>query len=216
MWGDNMKYGIKNKTCGVYLIRNKFNKKFYIGASVNIASRLSQHFKLSKNLCNDRLHEDVLKYGIEGFEWEVLCECSKDRLLEMERCFYDTMKPTYNYVRPCEKHVENEFIRQRAKEKCRSEEYRKKKREQYSTSEYRKLFHDVQKHRMKPVFTIKDGKRIEFESISDASRWVNKTFPQFEGKNKISKIKSVCDGERPSAYGLKWQYIKCNDYPERE
>lgn len=211
-----MKYGIKMRTCGVYLIRNKINKRFYIGASVDIASRLSQHFRLNKNLCNDRLHEDVLKYGIENFEWEVLCQCSKDRLLEMEQYFYDTMKPTYNYVRPCKNHVEAEFVRQRAKERCRSEEFRKKKSEQYTTPEYRKLFHDVQKYKMRAVFIIKDGERLEFESLSDAARWVGETFPRFKGKNKTSKIKAVCDGERPKAYGFKWQYVKCNDYPERE
>lgn len=211
-----MKYGIKNKTCGVYMIRNKFNHEFYIGSSTNIPARLSQHFRIDKNVCNDRLHEDVLRYGIEGFEWEVLCECSRELLLEMEQYFYDTMRPTYNYVRPCENHVKTEFVMNRAKEKCRSEEFKRKKKEQYSSSYYKKIFHDSQKKRMRSVFTIKDGKRMEFESLSEASRWVTDTFPNFKGKNKISKIKSVCDGERPSAYGLKWQYVKCNDYPERE
>lgn len=211
-----MKYGVKMNTCGIYLIRNKITKDFYIGASVNIAGRLSQHFKLGKNLCNDRLHEDVLKYGFKNFEWEVLCECSKERLLEMEQYFYDTMKPTYNYVRPCKYHVTDEFVKERAKQKTRTEEYRKKKSEQYSTLEYRKIFHDTQLYKMKPVFIIKDDERIEFESISEAARWIEENYPQFKGKNKVSKIKSVCDGERPTAYGFKWQYVKCNDYPKRE
>lgn len=206
-----MRYGIKTNTCGVYLIRNKITKDFYIGASVNISSRLSQHFRLSKNVCNDRLHNDVLEYGVENFEWEVLCECPKERLLELEQYFYDTMKPTYNYVRPCECHVKDEFVISRAKEKQRTDEFRKKMSERYSTPKYRKLFRDIQKNRMKAVFTEFQGEIIKFDSLTDAAKWIEQNYPKFKGKNKVSKIKSVCDGERPTAYGFKWQYVKCND-----
>ena len=30
----------------------------------------------------------------------------------------------------------------------------------------------------------------------------------YKGKNKTSKIKAVCDGERTSAYGYQWEYNK--------
>ena len=33
-------------------------------------------------------------------------------------------------------------------------------------------------------------------------------YNRIKGKNKTSKIKSVCDGERKSAFGYSWRYKK--------
>lgn len=39
----------------------------------------------------------------------------------------------------------------------------------------------------------------EFDSISDAARWLNK-------EGKTSAISACCKGKRPSIYGYKWKY----------
>lgn len=55
---------------------------------------------------------------------------------------------------------------------------------------------------------IKDGLVVEkFISIQEASRYISKNY-SYIGKNKTSKIKDVCDGNRRTAYGFVWRYSK--------
>ena len=46
-----------------------------------------------------------------------------------------------------------------------------------------------------------------FECLRDASRYITEN-TNYKGKNKTSKIKAVCDGERTSAYSYQWEYNK--------
>ena len=52
-----------------------------------------------------------------------------------------------------------------------------------------------------------DNISLTFESMSDCAKWITNN-TTFSDKNKVSKIKAVCDGERPSAYDYKFEYIK--------
>ena len=48
---------------------------------------------------------------------------------------------------------------------------------------------------------------IEFISFQGGARWLSEN-TEFTGKNKASKIKAVCDGERQTAFGYKWEYCE--------
>ena len=48
---------------------------------------------------------------------------------------------------------------------------------------------------------------IEFISFQEGARWLSEN-TEFTGKNKASKIKAVCDGERQTAFGYKWEYCE--------
>ena len=50
-----------------------------------------------------------------------------------------------------------------------------------------------------------DALRMEFASLSDCARWLNAN-SKFQSKNKVSKIKAVCDGERKKAFGYYYYY----------
>lgn len=44
-------------------------------------------------------------------------------------------------------------------------------------------------------------------TLGEAGRWIKEN-TKYKSKNPVSKIKAVCDGERPTAFGYKWRYKK--------
>ena len=58
---------------GIYLIRNVVNEKCYIGQSIYLKKRLLKHITLSdRKMYNTPLYEDIQKYGINSFEFDIL------------------------------------------------------------------------------------------------------------------------------------------------
>lgn len=203
-----LKYGIHQGICGVYKITNKYNGKSYIGSSVQVASRISNHMNRdAKRYPNKPFYKDVNLYGKEGFVFEVLEECGKDNLIEREQYWYDTLHPQYNTIRPNTCSFNDNLVRKLCKEASNNPEIIARRKMLYNTVEYKQLFRNIQTHRFKPVRMYNDNLSLTFESMSDCAKWITNN-TTFSGKNKVSKIKAVCDGERPSAYGYKFEYIK--------
>ena len=68
---------------GVYKIENLINGKVYIGQSIDIETRWYRHKLNSKNV--DRLlYRAFRKYGLENFSFEILQECDKKSLNNVE------------------------------------------------------------------------------------------------------------------------------------
>lgn len=80
------KYGNMTNSPGVYLIRNIKNGKVYVGQTNNLKIRKQNHFAdLKANIHhNKHLQNAWNKYGGKNFEFEVLEECSLDKLDEVE------------------------------------------------------------------------------------------------------------------------------------
>lgn len=92
-----------NKPCGIYKITNIKNKKAYIGKSVEIIpKRWTEHIKTSLNIgsiSHTKIHDAMKEHGIENFTFEILEECSKEKLNEREKywiAFYETNTYGYN------------------------------------------------------------------------------------------------------------------------
>ena len=87
---------------GIYSITNIVNNKKYIGQSVDVKRRLSNHkwaLKHDKHI-NDHLQKSFNKYGEDCFVFCVMCECEEDKLDELERyyiSYYDCMNPNKGY-----------------------------------------------------------------------------------------------------------------------
>lgn len=88
---------------GIYKIQNLINGHSYIGQSTNIESRWSKEqrvaFNENSHEYNYPISKAFRKYGIENFSFEILEECSQDKLNERERywvAFYDTFYNGYN------------------------------------------------------------------------------------------------------------------------
>ena len=73
---------------GIYKITNKITKQSYIGQSTNIKKRITNHCSVYNNP-NDHcyeypLYQDMRKYGIENFEFEIIEECQSELLNDRE------------------------------------------------------------------------------------------------------------------------------------
>lgn len=69
-------------SCGIYKIINLINNKQYIGQSIDIETRWQQHKTSNKNYI---LYQAFKKYGLENFSFEIIEECSKEKLDEREQ-----------------------------------------------------------------------------------------------------------------------------------
>ena len=88
------------KVSGIYKITNTITGDFYIGSSKNVKRRLASHKWPSKwNKCpNNPLYQDMQKYGVDKFAFEILAEVEIASLKETEQQFIETLKPTYNNI----------------------------------------------------------------------------------------------------------------------
>ena len=202
-----MKYNLKQNICGIYQIRNKINNKSYIGSSVNISGRFSNHMNRDARKYYWRdFYKDIMYYGQCNFEFIVLEECDKEKLIEREQYYYDLIKPEYNFTRPVKSPLLLKEINDLAHSSERYYKSIENRRRNYNTLYYKKLFSSIQNKRKKPVDIYKDDNFIiSCESLSEAARYIENN-TDFKGKNKVSKIKAVCDGERQTAYGYIFKY----------
>lgn len=75
---------------GIYKIENLINGKIYIGQSVDIHERWLEHKRVNERTSAlDKqqypLYRSFKKYGLENFSFEILEECSRDKLNEREK-----------------------------------------------------------------------------------------------------------------------------------
>ena len=86
------------KICGIYKITNTVTGDFYIGSSKDVRRRWVSHKCKSvwNNNPNSQLYQDMQKYGLDKFEFEILAEVEADKLKETEQKFIEALKPTYN------------------------------------------------------------------------------------------------------------------------
>lgn len=81
------------KLSGIYKITSPTNR-VYIGQSVDIAKRLKDYQKYNKTGFQSRLKASFNKHGVENHKFEVIEECSVNKLNELERYwqeYYDAI-----------------------------------------------------------------------------------------------------------------------------
>lgn len=85
---------VKNRTAGVYQIRNTLDGKVYIGSSVNIKKRLQTHrYELKKGIhCSKHMQAAWNKHGGDSFTFDTLLVCGKENLILYEQTICDGMK----------------------------------------------------------------------------------------------------------------------------
>ena len=83
---------------GIYKITNTITGDFYIGSSKDVKSRWAVHkCQTTWNKCsNNPMYQDMQKYGVDKFEFEILAEVEPEELKGAEQKFIETLKPTYN------------------------------------------------------------------------------------------------------------------------
>lgn len=86
--------------CGVYVLHNKVNGKVYVGQSIHINRRFSEHKKSAKRGDKSYLYASMRKYGQDAFSCEVAEECAPEILDEREghwMAVYDCRNPEKGY-----------------------------------------------------------------------------------------------------------------------
>ena len=85
-------------TSGIYVIRSQVNGKRYVGSAVNLRHRKSGHFcLLEKNRHRNRhLQNHYNKYDKVELQFSIIEYCTKEKLIEREQCYIDTLNPEFN------------------------------------------------------------------------------------------------------------------------
>jgi group I intron endonuclease len=170
--------------CGVYIIKNKINKKYYIGSSVSIHKRWKKHI-LGKG--NKYLFNSIQKYGINNFEFSILemvnIESDRNILYLKEQYWMDLLnvndKNCYNI---------NKIAKQNFTEK-RDFDFRKK------MSQIR-LELSIGSKKINQ-YSLNGDFIKEWKSSSEAGRVLN-----LESRN----ISGACSGDQLTAFGFIWRF----------
>jgi group I intron endonuclease len=118
-------------TCGIYCITNTKNGKKYVGSSINIEYRFKQHKKDLRGHYhgNDHLQKAIGKYGIDEFEFSIIEECEKDKLLENEDKYinkFNSMNSIFGYnKKSADRTILSEETIQKIKDSHNTPEYKK-------------------------------------------------------------------------------------------
>ena len=124
---------------GIYKITNTVTGDFYIGSSKDVKRRWREHKCPSswKRFPNKQLYQDMRKYGVDNFDFQILEEVEEGKLKDAEQQFIETLKPTYNQMNAKGWNIEK---RKKAKKEYEKSEKRKKYKEEYEKSEKRKKY----------------------------------------------------------------------------
>lgn len=109
----------KDKISGVYKITNNVTGEFYIGSSRNVKKRWDAHKWPSKweENPNNKMYQDMQKYGLDSFGFEILEEVEAQYLKQEEQKFIDILKPTYNSINAKGESIER--LKARTKKACK-------------------------------------------------------------------------------------------------
>ena len=187
-------------SAGIYQIQSVKNGKIYIGSAVNIRKRKNSHFH---NLKNKKHHSIYLqrhfnKYGKTNLQFSILEFCAKEKLIEREQFYIDTLKPIFNFCKIAGSTLG--IIRsEKSKQKMRGENnpnYGK-----HPSEETRQKMHKVKAGKNHPLF----GKHHSKETIQKmCEAQTGKNHPLFgkchseETKQKMSKAQA---GKNNPNYG---------------
>ena len=114
---------------GIYKITNTITGDFYIGSSKDVKRRWVSHKLPSiwKECPNNPMYQDMRKYGVDKFVFEILAEVEPEKLKETEQKFIETLKPTYNSNNA--KGLNIERRKKSKKEYRKTDKYKKAKKE---------------------------------------------------------------------------------------
>ena len=100
---DMLDYVLPSRDCaGIYKITNDETKEAYIGRSVSVRKRLTDHIKSSlgiDTIADQHVHRVMREKGIWNFTFELIEECAREKLNEREKYyieFFHTDQYGYN------------------------------------------------------------------------------------------------------------------------
>lgn len=174
--------------CGIYKITNKNNQKIYVGKSIHIEQRWKEHIS---GKGNKELHNDIKKFGLTNFSFEIIELCSKEKLNEREKYWISILNSFHNGYNQNEGGDNNE----QAVQKTRKEVF----------------CYDLEGNFLKSYISLSEAERdtgIPNSNISKAARNEGRrkagdyqwTYIKF---NKINAYKRTCNFKKPPIHNSK-------------
>lgn len=173
-----------NKISAVYKIINTVTKDSYIGSSKNVYVRWMQHKRPSvwKRYTNITMYQDMKKYGVDKFRFQILAPVMSGFLRQVEQEFIDMLHPTYNKCRA------NGLDIERKRKRQQSEKYRDV-RKKYRQSEMgrevnrKQARKDMKKYHNQLCYY--NGETLTLNTLSARFRKVGIEHPTLEAKKYL-------------------------------
>ena len=85
---------VKTKRSGIYSIKNKINGKIYVGSTIKLSQRFSEHLRALKGGYHENSHlQNSWNQHVENdFSFDIEYFCAEDKLVEQEQKFIDKYK----------------------------------------------------------------------------------------------------------------------------
>ena len=180
------------KIIGIYKITNTVTGDFYIGSSKDVKSRLAAHKCQStwKKCPDNPMYQDMMKYGVDKFEFQILEEVESSSLKETEQQFIEILKPTYNNYRAKGLDIERykEYQKEYMKEYQKSDKYKEYQKEYQK--EYMKEHQKSDKYKeyqkeYKNKLCLYNGEVLTLNALSERFRRAGIKNPTLEAKKYI-------------------------------
>ena len=113
--------------CGIYLIINQITGRIYVGSSIDIELRFyMHHYHLNRNEHGNFFLQRAWNcYGPDAFQFCIVEECARNKLLEIEQLWIDATSRKYNIV-PIAGNTLGRICSDETKEKIRQSKLGKK------------------------------------------------------------------------------------------
>ena len=175
--------GVENmveKISAVYKITNTITNDFYIGSSKNIKHRWANHKCQSTwNKCpNNPMYLDMMNYGTDKFEFEILAEVEPEKLKETEQKFIEKLKPTYNNYNANGWDIER--YKESMKKYHKSDKYKK-----YQKSDKCKEYYKEYKNKYQNQLCSYNGEILTLNALSQRFRKAGIPNPTKEAKKYL-------------------------------
>jgi group I intron endonuclease len=181
------------------MIKNKINGQLYIGQSIrsNIFDRWREHKTCKKNSLGNYLYNAYIKYGIENFDYKLICICFDNDCNKFEEEYikkYNTLYPNgYNLKSGGNNHKLSEAIKQLIREKNIGK---------ISPNKGKKISEEQkQKLRQSALFWNSNNK---ITKSCETKEKISESLKNFHIKNKVKNKRCV----KVEKYDLNNNYIK--------
>ena len=184
------------KISAVYKITNTVTGDFYIGSSKNVKRRWESHKWQStwNNNPNKQLYQDMQKFGVDKFVFEILAEVEAEKLKETEQQFIEALKPNYNDrnangidIERC-KEYQKEYNKEYNKEYQKTDEYKKYQKEyqkEYEKTNKRKKYKKEYNKKYRNQLCCYNGETLTLHALYIRFRRKGIPHPVIEAKKYL-------------------------------
>lgn len=180
------------KISAVYKVTNTITNDFYIGSSKDVKKRWREHKCPStwKKYPNNPMYQDMQKFGVDNFTFEILAEVGIEELKKIEQQFIEALKPIYNKINANGWDVERYKETKKEYNKEYHKEYKKSNKYKEYNKEYRNVHKEYQKEYQKKYYNqlcCFNGETLTLCALAQRFRKAGIEHPTAEAKKYLLK-----------------------------